>query len=49
VFRFRRAAATLTGIGALVVLSVTPAIPASAQGSDIQISDAYDGEVTFAS
>jgi hypothetical protein len=41
VFRFRRTAATLTGIGVLVALSVLSAIPASAKGSDIQISDAY--------
>jgi hypothetical protein len=40
VFRFRRTAATLIGIGALVAVSVIPAIPASARQSDIKIDNA---------
>jgi hypothetical protein len=40
VFRFRRTAATLMGIGAVVALSVLPAIPASAHASDIKIDSA---------
>jgi hypothetical protein len=39
-FRFTRTAATLMGIGAVVALSVIPAIPASARGSDIRIDNA---------
>jgi hypothetical protein len=39
-FRFSRTAATLMGIGAVVALSVIPAIPASARGSDIRIDNA---------
>jgi hypothetical protein len=40
VFRFRRTAATLMGIGALAALSVMPAIPAGASGSNIMIANA---------
>ena len=39
-FRFRRTAAALTAIGALLAFSVTSAIPASAKGSQIEITDA---------